>query len=159
VRPVERGKADVADRGQARPDQDRRAVDRQPVDQTRGKEGGSRLRAALDVEVLHVGHGMNRAGLRQRAPARRRFAAREHPAFGAAMFEPRQPHVEPRRIGAQRAAADQDRVGLRAHRVAVGAGGGAGDPVAFAVGQGNAAVERGRQLERDVGRPRRRSDR
>ena len=46
------GQADVAERCLARADQDRRAVEQEPVDQVGPQEGGGRLRTALDEEVV-----------------------------------------------------------------------------------------------------------
>ena len=57
---------------------------------------------------------------------------------------------QPGRIGAQSAPADQYRVGTRPHGMDMRAGGGSGNPAAFARCQRDPAVERCRQLQRDM---------
>ena len=51
----ERLEADRRNAGLALADQDRRAVDEQPVDQVGGEEGGGGLGPALDQQIVDVG--------------------------------------------------------------------------------------------------------
>ncbi len=141
-----------AERRLAVADQDRRAVDEQPVDQVGGEEGRGGLRAALDEQVVDVGERADRLRAAEPVssprPPRRVVSKR---AARRAVLEPRQPHVEPRRVGLVGAAADQDHVGAGALEMGVGARLLAGDPFALARRQRDPAVDRHGELQRDEG--------
>ena len=83
-------------------------------------------------------------------PAVDGVAAGQQGAARRAVLEPRQPDVEPRRVGEIGAEADQDHVGAGALEMDVGAGVLAGDPFRFARRKRDLAVDRQRQLERDA---------
>ena len=51
----EAGEADIAQRAAARPDQDRRAIQQQAIDQIGGEEGRCRASAAFDQDVIDIG--------------------------------------------------------------------------------------------------------
>jgi len=57
VRVGQVAEADIAERGLAAADQDRRAVEQQPVDQIRGEERRRYGRAALDEDMVDGGEG------------------------------------------------------------------------------------------------------
>ena len=142
--------ADVPDRRFSRADDDRGPVEQEAIDEIGGEESGSGLGPAFDEQVLDVRHRGNGFGRRQRSPSDGRAAPRQHPAGGAARFQSRQAHVEPGPVRPQGAAADQDRVGSRALRVAMGARRRPGDPAACAVGKGDLAIERRGEFQCDL---------
>ena len=57
MRRAERGQADVAKRGLAPPDQDRRAIPVNAVHQIGGKKGCRGFGTPFDVKILDIGHG------------------------------------------------------------------------------------------------------
>lgn len=71
----------------------------------------------------------------------------QYPAIGAAALQSRQARIKARLVGAKSPAADKNRIRLCAHRVPVRAGFITRDPATFAIGQRNAAVERGGQFQ------------
>ena len=140
-----------AERRLALADQDRRAVDEQPVDQIGGEEGGGGLGAALDQQVVDVGEGADRLRAAKPGAAVDGRAGGEQGPARRAVLEARQAHVEPRLVRLVGAAADQDHVAAGAFEMGVGARFLAGDPFAFAGGQRDPAVDRHGELQRDIG--------
>ena len=144
----------VPDRAHGRqpiPDQDRRAVDDQAVDEIGGEEGGRGRRAALDQQIVDSFQLVNALGRVEVLPSRRRVAASEQRAARRAVLQAGDSHVERRIVRFERPASHQDHVAARALPMRVGAGFLAGNPSAFAGGRGNLAVERHGELQCDIG--------
>ena len=83
------------------------------------------------------------------------LAPTQQDAARTAPFKPGDPHIESRRVGAQRAAADQNRIMPRAFHMRVGAGLRSRDPAAGAIGERDLPVEREAELERHMRPPQR----
>ncbi len=145
VRVGQIGEADIAKRRLAAADQDRRAIEEQAIDAVGGEEGRRGAGAAFDEQRID---GVDRFGCGDRGPAFGGLAAGEQEFARAAIFQPGQAHVELRRVGVECPAPDEDRSTLRTLEMPVRAGAVAGDPAARPVGARDAAVERGRELER-----------
>ena len=145
--------ADVAHAGQARSHQDRRAVEQQPVDKVGAQEGGRRFRAALDQQMVDPLQRCDLLGRADPFPIRWRIPPRQQQPARRTIGKAGQSHVEARRIGAQRAAAHQDRVMASALHMRMGARFGTGDPAARSIGERDPPVEREAELQRDMRTP------
>ena len=110
-----------------------------------GAPVAQRVGAAAGVVDAEDPHGSRAAPARE--PRAACAAASRRPRAAGCRVGGHQPHVEPRVVGQHGADAGQHRAGARAPGVAVGARGLAGDPLADAVGQRGAAVQRRRHLQ------------
>ena len=149
----DRVEADIAEARLAFADDDRGAVDQDPVDQIGGEESGGGGRAALDQQVVDVMKSIHIlpeiAGFPSRRPLRRESAA---PAAATVLQAP----AAARRASAgrrDRCRADQDHVAMRAFEVDMGAGILAGDPFRSRPRQRDLAVDRQASLSVTRGRP------
>ncbi len=120
--------------------QDRRAIQHQPIDQPRAQEGAGGHRAAFDDQAVAI----ERGDILRSAddfPPLRCVAAAEHDAPGAAAFEPRQTHIQPWRICADRASADQYCIAPGAFEMGVRACRFTRDPATAAIRHRDTAIE------------------
>ena len=141
------GQPDIADRRAAAADQDRRAVEDQAIDQAGAQKRRRGPRPAFDQHMVG-GKRRDRAGRVDRRPSRDRRAGRQQHPHGRPIRQSVEPHVQRRHIGVVGSTPDQDRLVPTALEMRVRARRGTRDPAAAAVRQRDAAVERGRQLER-----------
>ena len=152
-RPRARGTARGRRRPRRRPGRGRRRSGR------RGRRRGTRGRRSPRPRR---GAGRRRGRRARRAPAPRSPDRSRHGCtFAPAGARPRTTRTgsrpgdvadgERRVVGADRAGADEHGLALGAQAVGVGAGLGAGDPLARAVGRRRAAVDGRGELEHDVG--------
>ena len=116
----------------------------------RGEGVGARLRGGVFLQRCAVGHGAGARGLQQGGVGRGAQLAIDHHHLRLARgghFA----HVQAGVVGQHGAHAREDGAGAGAPGMAVGAGGGRGDPLAGAVGQGGEAVERGGHFQSHPG--------
>ena len=147
------GEADVAERRPAAADEDRRAVEQQAVDQIGAEEGGGGRGAALDQDMVggeggDLSGGGDPDGIGRAGPVRRVRVGGQDDPDRAPRFQPGKAHVQLRRVDIPRPPPDEDRLVPAAFQMGMRARLGPGDPATGAVGERDATVERGRELQR-----------
>src|SRR6476646_7661322 len=133
--------ADIAERGLALTDDDRRAIDEDAVDEILGEERGRRCRPALDEQVIDVMKSGHIARRMQGFPAVNSVAAGEEGATRGPVLDSGQPYVEAGGVGEIGAPSDKDHVGMGALDMDVAARVFPGDPFRFAGRQRDLAVD------------------
>ncbi len=132
VRVGDRVEPDIAERGLALADDDRRAIDQDAVDQILGEKGRRGGRPALDEEIVDVMKPVHILRISKGFPALDRFAASEQRAPRRELFKPGQPDVERGPVGEPGAATNENHVAMRPLEMDVAPRVLAGDPFRFA---------------------------